>query len=78
MAKVNMVNLTRRDKERNTIQTEAEASYTVFEMNGERYFQIDTYGTRGRKEQGKVSQVLQFDEESVKLLIKLLTTEFRF
>lgn len=78
MAKVNMANLTRRDKERNTIQTEAEASYTVFEMNGERYFQIDTYGTRGRKEQGKVSQVLQFDEESVKLLIKLLTTEFRF
>lgn len=78
MAKVNVVNLTRRDKERNTIQTEAEASYTVFEMDGERYFQIDTYGTRYRKEQGKVSQVLQFDEESVKLLIKLLTTEFRF
>ena len=78
MAKVNVVNLTRMDKERNTIQTEAEASYTVFEMDGERYFQIDTYGTRYRKEQGKVSQVLQFDEESVKLLIKLLTTEFRF
>lgn len=78
MAKVNVVNLTRRDKERNTIQTETEASYTVFEMDGERYFQIDTYGTRYRKEQGKVSQVLQFDEESVKLLIKLLTTEFRF
>lgn len=78
MAKVNVVNLTRRDKERNTIQTETEASYTIFEMDGKRYFQIDTYGTRYRKEQGKVSQVLQFDEESVKLLIKLLTTEFRF
>lgn len=31
MAKVNVVNLTRRNKERNTIQTETEASYTVFE-----------------------------------------------
>lgn len=45
-------------------------------MDGHKYFQIDTYGKSGRKLKGRSSQILQFDENSVKELIELLSKEF--
>lgn len=76
MAKINVKKIKKLDKERNTIQDEVVATYTVFEKFGEKYFQIDTYGRSDRIETEKASQIIQFDEKSAKELIKLLIKEF--
>lgn len=44
MALVKEDNLENLEKIRNTVHQEVEATYTVFEKDGEKYFQIDTYG----------------------------------
>ena len=76
MAKVDIRKITKLDKERNTIQEEVNATYTVFEKSGEKYFQIDTYGRSDRIETEKASQIIQLDLESAKALIRLLLDEF--
>ena len=76
MAKINVKSMQKLVKERNTVQDEVNATYTVFEKFGERYFQIDTYGRRDRIETEKASQILQFDEASARELIKILISEF--
>lgn len=76
MAKVDIRKITKLDKERNTIQEEVDATYTVFEKCGEKYFQIDTYGRSDRIETEKASQIIQLDIDSAKALIRLLLDEF--
>ena len=76
MAKIDVNKMKKLNKERNTVQDEVSATYTVFEKFGEKYFQIDTYGRSDRVETEKASQIIQFDEVSAKELIKLLRTEF--
>lgn len=53
-----------------------EATYTTFVENGEKIFQIDTYGSEGRIIKDKVSQSIQLDRESAIELIGLLIKEF--
>ncbi|MCR4759243.1 MAG: methionyl-tRNA formyltransferase [Oscillospiraceae bacterium] len=72
MALLNEANLTREDKERNSVHTEVRATYTVFEEDGKKYFQLDTYGKATRQQPEKISQSLQLDQETAKYLIKLL------
>ena len=72
MALLKEENLSREDKERNSVHTEVRATYTVFEEGGKRYFQIDTYGKATRQQPEKISQSLQLDQETAKFLIKLL------
>ncbi len=76
MAKIDVNKMTKLSKERNSVQEEVVATYTVFERDGEKYFQIDTYGRSGRVETEKASQILQMDEDSAKALINLLKHEF--
>lgn len=76
MAKINIKTMTKQDKARYTIQEEVEAKYSVFEKDGEKFFQIDTYGRSNRVEAEKSSQIIQLDESSAKELIKLLVKEF--
>ena len=76
MAKINIKTMTKQDKARYSIQEEVEAKYSVFEKDGEKFFQIDTYGRRNRVETEKSSQIIQLDESSAKELIKLLVKEF--
>ncbi len=64
------------EKLRNSVQEEVQATYTTFISNGEKYFQIDTYGTKERVFSGKVSQVIQLDRKNAQVLIDLLKTEF--
>ncbi len=77
MAKINIKTMTKQDKARYSIQEEVEAKYSVFEKDGEKFFQIDTYGRSNRVETEKSSQIIQLDESSAKELIKLLIKEFR-
>lgn len=54
----------------------AEATYTVFESEGKKYFQIDTYGSKDRKDKGKICQSIQLDSENAAILIKMLIDNF--
>jgi hypothetical protein len=64
-------------KERNTIHVPVEATYTTFEKMGEKYFQIDTYGSDEREIPGKASQSIQIDEMMAKILIEKLEETFQ-
>lgn len=44
MAQIDIRNLTKVNKERNTVHDQVYATYTVFDNSGEKYLQIDTYG----------------------------------
>ena len=55
---------------------EAETTYSSDIVNGERLFQIQTYGSKTRKVKGEVSQVMQFNSEQAKELIEILRQEF--
>lgn len=76
MAQIDLSRFKSVTKERNTIQKKVSAAYCTFEMNGEKYFQIDTMGNDDREIPGKISQSIQLDKESALFLIKLLTKEF--
>lgn len=65
-------------KELNQFQQQGvvEATYSVLELDGERFFQIDTYGSPDRKIPGKRSQSIRLDKDAAKKLISLLQQEF--
>ena len=63
-------------KERNSVHDEVNCTYSVFTAsNGERFFQLDTYGSKKRKILGKTSQSIQFDSTSAAVLKRLLEKE---
>ncbi len=76
MAGINKEHLIRTDKERNYVHKNVQATYTVFEVEGKKYFQIDTFGREERKIPGKTSQSIQFDRETAEYLLDLLKREF--
>ncbi len=64
------------DKYRNTVHKPATAAFTVFELNGKKYFQIDTFGTTERVMPEKISQSIQIDKKMAEKLVDLLRQEF--
>jgi len=54
----------------------AEGSWTVSEREGKKVLQIDTYGSRDRKDVGTVSQSLQIDEERARELLQIILNTF--
>ena len=76
MAGIDLTQFERIDKERNKVHPEVMGTYTVFETDGKKYFQIDTFGRIDRKIPGKTSQTLQFNRKTAEYLIKLLKQEF--
>ena len=50
---------------------------TIFEDEGKRYFQIDTYGRATRDMPEKISQTIQIDRQSAMKLISLLAETFK-
>ena len=74
MAQVN--SFERKSMERNVIHGAISATYAPFEANGEKYLQIDTYGSDSRDIPGKKSQSVQFNKQSAAELIAILRREF--
>ena len=68
--------LPKKDRQSSSRHKIAEASYSSFEIDGEKFLQIDTYGTADREMPGKISQSLQFDKEAAMALMKLIKSEF--
>jgi len=59
-----------------TKQGEVPATYCVFEKEGEKYLQIDTYGSSEREYIGQSSQKIQFNGKLAKELVSILINEF--
>ena len=76
MAQINLNNIKRIEKQRNVVHDEVYSTYSVFEINGERYVQLDTYGRVGRENPEKLSQTIQLNRETAKFLVELLSREF--
>lgn len=72
MAQINVKDMKKIDKARNSVHEEAPATYTIFEDGGEKYFQIDTYGRNEREFPEKISQSIQLNKESARRLARLL------
>lgn len=75
MALITPDSFNRITKDRNTIHDPVDATYTVFNKDGKKYFQIDTYGRVSRKYTDKISQSLQLDEKAAAALVDLLNKE---
>jgi len=65
------------EMEKNTVQGEVHrTTYCIFKKNGEKYFQIDTYGSPNRENTEQASQKIQFDGKFAKKLVSILIDEF--
>jgi hypothetical protein len=69
--KLEHVNLDRDSK-----HTEVNGTYSIVEAGGEKYLQIDTYGSATRKMPGKKSQSLRFSPEALKQIKSIINLEF--
>lgn len=70
--------LSKADKSKISVHKVVEGTYTAFtDSGGTKYFQLDTYGSKDRKIHHKISQSIQFDEETARYLIKLISNELR-
>ena len=76
MAQMDIENIKRIEKNRNTIHDKVYTTYTIFEAAGEKYIQFDTYGRIDRENPEKISQSLQLDRETARYIVNLLTREF--
>lgn len=63
--------------EKYTRHTDAEGTYSIiYESDGEKVLQIDTYGSKNRRIPGKVSQSIRFSPEGLKQLKRILKEHF--
>ena len=76
MALIQKENIERLDKERYNVHKPVQGTYTIFEKDGKKFFQLDTYGSVNRKMPEKISQSFQIDKETAIYFIDLLTKEF--
>lgn len=76
MAQISLESIKKIEKYRNTVHEKVHTTYTAFEMNGDKYVQIDTYGRIDRENPEKISQSFQFDRSTAEFLVKLLSEEF--
>ena len=76
MALITKNNIKKVEKDRNSVHSKVRATYTVFTSGGEKYFQIDTYGSSERELKDKISQSIQVDKETAKELIRLMIDVF--
>ncbi len=49
MAQINLKDIQRIEKIRNIVHEKVHTTYTVFQSDGEKYIQLDTYGRVGRE-----------------------------
>lgn len=76
MAQISLESIKKIEKYRNTIHDKVHTTYTTFEMNGEKFVQIDTYGRIDRENPEKISQSFQLDRATARFLVNLLCDEF--
>jgi hypothetical protein len=63
-------------KERNQVHSVVECGYSIFDVDGTRYLQLDTFGSTERQIPGKTSQSIQLNERSAAQLKALIERAF--
>ena len=76
MAQIDLHSIKKIEKARNLVHDKVPTTYTVFENDGNRFVQLDTYGKVGRELPEKASQSFQIARSTAKYLIELLSKEF--
>jgi len=76
MAQIDLSNFCKIEKQRNLVHEKVATTYTVFDIGGVKYVQIDTYGRNGRENPEKISQSIQIDKDVAVELIRILRDEF--
>ncbi len=62
--------------DRDSRHTEVNCTYAIVQgEDGEKYLQIDTYGSASRKFPGKKSQSIRFSPEAIKQLKSIINSE---
>ena len=61
--------------EHNSKHTEVDCTYSIVESDGQKYLQIDTYGSASRKIPGKKSQSLRFTSEALIQIRSIIENE---
>ena len=67
---------THRELDRVSTHGEVEATISLVDIGGEKFLQIDTYGSVDRQMPGKVSQSLHLSKEALDELVKAATRHF--
>ena len=62
--------------DKNSAHTEVDATFSIVESNGEKFLQIDTYGSKQRQIPGKKSQSIRFSIEAIEQLKEIIDSEF--
>ena len=62
---------TEKELDRSSAHSEVEATISLVEVDGERFVQIDTYGSKNRAMPGKVSQSLRLSQSAYEQLQQL-------
>lgn len=78
MARINIDNFKELDKTKPKLQDAVKATYSKYEIDGDKYFHIDTYGNNNRKYPDIASQMIQLGEKEAKKLVELLVDYFKF
>jgi hypothetical protein len=65
-----------KDLDRITSHSEVDATISLVECDGEKFIQIDTYGSRDRAIPGKTSQSLRLSETAFKKLSEIAGKHF--
>jgi len=71
-----IIEISRIEKNRNSIHAVVESTFSVFVSAGKKHIQIDTYGTEQRQVKNQPSQKIQFDKDFAVQLIDILKKEF--
>jgi hypothetical protein len=64
--------------DRNSIHDRIDATYTIFERDGRKFIQVDSYGRAEREIPGKTSQTFQLDGKFARDLFDILRDCFHF
>lgn len=78
MAQIDIKTIEKLEKDRVMVHEKVYSTYSVFDKEGNRYVQIDTYGHSDRAIPGKISQSIQLDRDTAKFVYDLLEKEFEF
>ena len=65
-----------KELDRQSKHSEVEATISLVEADGEKFVQIDTYGSKDRAFPGKVSQSLRLSKEAFEQLVTLAEKHF--
>ncbi|MCW1986155.1 UNVERIFIED_ORG: hypothetical protein M2348_001905 [Sphingomonas sp. R1F5B] len=68
--------LTEKELDRASAHTEAEATFSLINLDGEKFIQIDTYGSQDRVHLGKTSQSLRLSKSAFDQLVQIAEKHF--